>query len=65
MKLNPEGRKWMPLWAVRWVDVNGEWHTAKIHAQTWSEAADRLGRLYPIRVQGTDCRFQEQIEKEG
>lgn len=63
MKLNPEGRKWMPRWAVRWVDVAGEWHTAKIHAQTWSEAADRLGRFYPIMVQGIDQRFQSLAEE--
>jgi len=63
MKLNPEGRKWMPLWAVLWVDVYGEWHTAKIHARSWSEAADRLGRLYPVKVQGIDCRYQNLVEE--
>lgn len=65
MKLNPETRKWMPLWAVRWVDVNGEWHTAKVHAKTGIEASERLGRLYPLKVQGIDHRFTQKIEKEG
>lgn len=57
MKTWNENHKWMPLWAVRWVAVDGQWRTAKVREMTASAAAERLGRV--PQVQGIDSRIEK------